>query len=184
MEELLREVLSEIASAPVRFGVEVAQSLILLALVVWFGRRLVRRRLDDRKARITSQLAEAETADRDCARIRAEAAAIAAGMHQQARDVIRAASEQARKEREAMVARIEAEAQQMVGQAREAVASDKNRTIRQASDRLIRLTADTARRYLDEVLTESDRRTLIQKAMLESLAELEGRAPPRDAGVA
>ena len=44
--------------------------------------------------------------------------------------------------------------------------------------------ADDARRYLDEMLTESERRALTQKAILASLEQLERGGPTGDAGAA
>ncbi len=184
MEELLRQVLSELAADPVRSLVELAQSLLLLVALAWAGRRFARRQLAARQAKVAAEVAAAGTAERDGIRLQEEARGVAGRIEQQVADILRAAREQAEQERQTSLARIETDAGQLLRQARETVESESNRVVREASDRLIRLTAVAARRYLDEVLTESQRRTLIQRAILESLEEMTGAPVPRDAGVA
>jgi F0F1-type ATP synthase membrane subunit b/b' len=184
MEELLREAISDLTADPVRSLVEVAQSLFLLLALAWVGRRFARRQLATRQARVAGELAAAETAERDGIRLQEEARGVVEGIERQVADILKAARDQAEQERATSLARIETDAGQMVLQARQTVESEKNRVVREASDRLIRLTAEAARRYLDEFLTESQRRALIQKAILESLEEMTGGPARRDAGVA
>jgi F-type H+-transporting ATPase subunit b len=184
MEELLRQALRELAADPARSLVAVAQSLLLLVALAWAGRKLARRQLAARQAKVAAELAAAETAEQDGIRLQEEARGIAGRVEQQVADILRAAREQAEQERQTSLTGIEADAGQLVRQARETVESEKNRVVREASDRLIRLTAAAARRYLDEVLTETQRRTLIQRAILESLEEMTGAPVARDAGVA
>jgi F0F1-type ATP synthase membrane subunit b/b' len=184
MEDLLREAIGALTADPVRSLVEVAQSLFLLVVLGWAGRKFARRQLAARQARVAAELAAAETAERDGIRLQEEARGVVAGIERQVADILRAARDQAEQERETSAARIETDAGQMVLQARQTVESEKNRVVREASDRLIHLTAEAARRYLDEILTESQRRALIQKAILESLEEMTGGLAPRDAGVA
>jgi hypothetical protein len=62
------------------------------------------------------------------------------------------------------------------------VESEKERVRREASGRLLQLTTEAARRYLDEMLTETERRTVSQQAILASLQEMERGVPPGDAG--
>jgi F0F1-type ATP synthase membrane subunit b/b' len=93
------------------------------------------------------------------------------------------AREQAQAERGAAIARIDSEAEQVIAQARQTVERDKNRVLRETSDRLIRLATETAKRYLSERLTESERRVLMQKAILASLEQLGQGPPPGSAGV-
>jgi F-type H+-transporting ATPase subunit b len=173
MEELLREILNDIAAEPGRFIAEVVQSVLLLAVVGWAGGKFVRGRLIARREKIATDLSEAEAAEQEAIRLQEEAAAIAARVDQEAPEISRTAIAEAGRERQASMASGETEAQQMVVQSRETAEREKNRVLREASDRLIRLTAETARRYLDEMLSESERRELTQKAILESLAEME-----------
>ncbi len=166
-----------------RFLAEAAQSILLLGVIGWVGRGFVRRQLMERQARVAADLAATEAAEQECARMREEAAAVAARATQEAPGILSAAKEQAEKDRQAAIAQVEAEARQLVTQAEQTVESEKSRVVREASDRLTRLTAETARRYLDEILTESQRRALIQKAILDSLEEMAKGTPPRNAGV-
>lgn len=181
MGELLRDFLDEITADRSRFLAELVQSLILLAILGWAGRKAARKRLDARRARIVAELAEAEQAERDVGRLYEEARSRAARARDEAPALLRQAEARAQQEREAAIGRIEAEANELIGQARQAVERDKARIAREAAGRLVELTADATRRYLDEMLTESERRALTQKAILASLVELSGSTSP-DAG--
>jgi hypothetical protein len=54
--------------------------------------------------------------------------------------------------------------------------------MRETADRLVRLTTETVTRYLDEMLTEGERRDLLQKAILATLQELGQEAPADRSG--
>jgi F0F1-type ATP synthase membrane subunit b/b' len=176
MGELLREFLHEITAEPARFLAEFVQSLILLAILVRVGRKAARKRLDARRTRIVAELAEAEHAEGDVARLYEEARARVARAREEAPALLRQAEAKAQQEREAAIGQIEAEANELIRQSQQAVERDKARVARDSAGRLIELTTEVTRRYLDEMLTESDRRALTQKAILASLAELGG--PP------
>jgi F0F1-type ATP synthase membrane subunit b/b' len=182
MQELLREVLREITAEPLRFVAEVLQSALLLGILIVAGRRFVGKRLVERQARIARELAEAETAERDGARLREEAGAAAARVAAEGAEAARALREQTNTERSASLAQLETEAREIVAQARQRVESEKERVRREASGRLLQLTTEAARRYLDEMLTETERRTVSQQAILASLQEMERGVPPGDAG--
>ena len=185
MGELLRDVLRGITAEPARFVAEVVQSTLVLVVLGWAGRRFVRRRLAARRETIAAQLADADAAERESVQLREEAAAAAARAREDSPAIVRTATEQADQERQASIARIESEALEVVA------AGPPERRARQgagsrheASARLISLTAEAARRYLDEMLTESERRALTQKAILEALEEIAPGPPLREAGVA
>jgi F0F1-type ATP synthase membrane subunit b/b' len=181
MGELLREFLHEITADRSRFLAEFVQSLILLAILGWAGRKAARKRLDARRARIVAELAEAEQAERDVGRLYEEVRSRGARAREEAPALLREAEAKAQQEREAAIGRIEAEAKELIGQAHQAVERDKTRVTRESAGRLVELTAEATRRYLDEMLTESERRALTQKAILASLAELSG-SPSLGAG--
>jgi F0F1-type ATP synthase membrane subunit b/b' len=183
MGELFSDVLRGITAEPVRFIAEVVQSALVLVVLGWAGRRFARRRLAARRETIAAHLAEADAAERESVQLREEAGAAAARAQQEAPAMLRSATEQANRERQASVARIESEALEVVAQARRSVESDKERVRREASARLISLTTEAARRYLDEMLTEADRRALTRKAILAALEEIAAEPPPREAGV-
>jgi F0F1-type ATP synthase membrane subunit b/b' len=68
---------------------------------------------------------------------------------------------------------MEAEAEEILAQARQTVEREKERFSRETGARLVQLTAETVLRYIDEMLTESERRALTQKAILASLGQME-----------
>jgi ATP synthase F0 subunit b len=175
----LQEILREIAARPLPFAAEVVQFLLLAAVILWAGRRPLGKRLDARRAKIAAQLAEAERSDRECVAMIEEARAVVARAEQEAPRVVEAARERAAAEREAAAAEVEAEASRAVEQARGAVERERERIAQDLSERLVRLTTETARRYLDELLTDSERQALARRAMLESLEELERGASSR-----
>jgi F0F1-type ATP synthase membrane subunit b/b' len=177
MEELFREFLGEITGNPPRYLAELVQSLLLLFLIWRLGRKTVRQRLDTRRARIVAELAEVAQAERDVPRLEEEIRARTARATQEGPALLQAAAEKARQEREAALAAIEAEAREVLRQAAQAVERDRERLTSESARRLVQLTATAAGRYLDEMLTESDRRSLTQKAIRASLAQLQGPAP-------
>jgi F0F1-type ATP synthase membrane subunit b/b' len=95
---------------------------------------------------------------------------------------MRAAREQAEGERAAAATQVQSEAEQLLAQARAAVERERDSVTRDASDRLVRLTTEAVRCYLDEMLTEGQRRDLLQKAILASLEELGQGSVPKSAG--
>jgi F0F1-type ATP synthase membrane subunit b/b' len=139
---------------------------------------MVAKRLAARRARIAAELEEAEAAERRWAGIREEARAVVAGAEEEAPAILRAARERAGSERAAAGAQIEGEAREIITKARETVEAEKSRVVRETANRLIQLTTETTRRYLDEMLSESERRDLMQRAILAGVDELGPEAPP------
>jgi len=182
MEQLLTEILREIADQPARFIAEVVQSALLIGILVWAERRYAPGRLAARKSRIAAELEAAGAAERDTLRIRDEAPAVVAKARESAEGIRRSAGEQADKERADSVTTIEAEAEQVVAQARKALDIELTGIRQQASERLVQLTTETARRYLDEMLGETERRALTQKAILAFLDQVEAPAVTKGAG--
>lgn len=179
MGELFQEALREIAARPAGFGAEVVHFLLLAGAVAWLARRVLGKRLSGRKARIAAELAEAERAEREAATLRGEAEAVMVRAEKEAHGLVESARAQAEKERGAAVGEARADAERTVQQARESVEREKAKVVQETSGRLVRLTTETARRYLDEMLTESERRAITEKAILESLAEMERGDVPR-----
>jgi F0F1-type ATP synthase membrane subunit b/b' len=182
MDALLRELIAEIAARPAQFIAEAVQAVLLLGVVAWLGRRWARKRLGERRNRIAADLAEADAADKQRPDLVEQARSAAAQAEREAPELLRAGQEQAAREREAMIAGADTEARELVAQARRTVQAEKDRISREASDRLAHLTTEVTRRYLDEMLNESERRTLTQKAILASLGELERIATAHESG--
>jgi F0F1-type ATP synthase membrane subunit b/b' len=184
METLIGELLADVAAAPVRFTVEVAQSLLLLALLGWFGRRFAGRRLAERRAAVARAVAEADAAVVESAGLREEAVAVVERARKESIAIVQKASEQAKQERATTLHALDDDAASLVEQAHTTVAREQTSIAQETSDRLLQLTTDTARRYLTEILSETERRTLTQKAILETLERMERDAAPHDAGAA
>lgn len=182
MHELVREVLQEIAAAPVRFVVAVAQSALVVGVVVAAGRGMVGKRLTARRARIAAEMEEAEAAERRWAGIREETRGMITGAEAEAPAILRAARERAESERAASGSQIESEAREIIARARAAVEAEKSRVVRDAANRLVQLTTETTRRYLDEMLSETERRDLMQKTILAAVDELGPDTPSRGGG--
>jgi F0F1-type ATP synthase membrane subunit b/b' len=182
MGELLGEELRDSMAHPARLLAEVVQSLLLLGLLGWGGRRYLLPRLTARREAIAAEVAGAGEAERESVRLREEAREVAARAGRETADLVQAARDQADRERRASIARLEDEAREVVAQARRSVEDDRQRVRREASERLIRLTAEAARRYLDEMLTEPERHALTRKAVLETLEEIAPGARSRHAG--
>jgi F0F1-type ATP synthase membrane subunit b/b' len=158
--------------------VEVLQSVLFLSLVAWAGARFLRKRLSDRQARVARELAEAAAAEGDRARLLEEARATGARVAGEIAELVRTINQQAEQELQAAQAQVETEAQEVVAQARQSVDREKEHVRRDASARLLALTTEAARRYLDEMLSESERRAVTQKAILASLEQIgQGLAP-------
>ncbi len=83
------------------------------------------------------------------------------------------ARERVRAEREAAGAAADAEAERVLAQARQTVEAERGRMLREAAERLVRLTSEVARRYLAEMLTEAERRAATEKAILDGLRRME-----------
>jgi F0F1-type ATP synthase membrane subunit b/b' len=182
MSELLQEALREIGAAPLQFAAEAAQSLFVIGLLWWFGRRWLIRRLAERREGIVQALAGADEAERESVRMSEESLTVVAQAQEAASAMLQGAREEAGREREVALAAMETGAGQAVEQARASVELEKASIRRETSERLVRLTTEAARRYLDEMLTEAERRTLTQKAILSVLGATEAPAEPVDAG--
>lgn len=178
MGDLLREALHEITADPARFLAEAGQSLVLIAILWWMGGRWLRPRLEARRARIIADLADADAASLDAARLRQEAGARMAGMADAAAMLVRQANAEAVHEKEAELARVEAEAEAIIAQATKSVERERARLAEDAARRLVALTAEATRRYLDEMLSDSDRRGITQLAIRASLAQLKDEPTP------
>jgi F-type H+-transporting ATPase subunit b len=182
MQGLLREALQQITAAPGHFAAEVIQSALLVGGIVWFGRKLLGKRLVARRAQIAADAAAAAAAEERWARIQDEVGAVVAAAERDGAAILEAARRQADEERSASTARIEQEAEETIAEARQTIDRERHTAMRETADRLVRLTTETVTRYLDEMLTEGERRDLLQKAILATLQELGQEAPADRSG--
>jgi F0F1-type ATP synthase membrane subunit b/b' len=172
MGELLRELLQETGARPIAFVAEVIQSVLLIAVAIWAGRKYGARRLAERRERIVAELAAATSAEQESLKLRDEALAVAANATTAGASLVRISQENATREREASKADIDAAARQIVDTARSTLEAERDQIRHDAADRLVRLTSEIARRYVDEFLSESERRALTRKAIEATLDQL------------
>lgn len=178
MAELFKEVLHEITSKPVIFIAEIIQFAILIGIFIFAVPRIVGKMLKERRERIIAELQEATKAKKEYTEVKKEANAIVAKAKEEARQIVREAQENAKREREAAVVQAEQEAKDIILQAEQTIETEKNKVISEACEQLVSLVTVTSRRFLDEALTESERRALTQKIVLSSLEEIEGISLP------
>jgi F0F1-type ATP synthase membrane subunit b/b' len=180
MGDIMGELLHEVAARPIAFAAEVVQSLLLIGVVIWGGRKYGTRRLAERRERITSELAAAASAEQESLTLREESLAVAANATTASASLVRGAHESATREREASKSEIDAAARQIVDKARNTVESERDHIRRDAADRLVHLTSEIARRYVDEFLTEPERRALTRKAIEAALDQLAPAVPSHE----
>jgi len=173
MVELLKEAIHEITAEPVVFAVEVVQFALLLGVIIWALPRFIGKGLVERRDKIAADLEEAAKTEKEYAGLKKEAQEIVVRAEAEAKAIIKTAKETAKKERKEASAQADAEVKEIILRAQQTVEADKDRVIAEASEQLISLITETTRRYLDEALTETERRELTQKIILESLEEME-----------
>ncbi len=172
MSAILRETLHEIAARPAAFAAEVLQFAVLVVIVWQLVRRALLGKLAERRQQIATRVAQANHAGELHADAERRAAALVEQARAQARSTEDAAAAAARDARQAGMAALERDVEAVVHQAEHAVEAEKIRVTREASERLVALIAVVVHRFLDEAVTESERRTLTQKLIVERMREL------------
>jgi F-type H+-transporting ATPase subunit b len=155
------------------FLAELLQGVLLLAIIWWFGRGWVSKRLAARAARVGAALDEADAAEEAAARLDEEARVVVEQARRDAPELAHATQVKISTERTAAIASHDEEALALLEQARQTVEAEKARVLREASERLVQLTTEAARRYLEEALSEAEHRILTQKAIIQFLDDLE-----------
>lgn len=182
MGALLRETIREIAADPARYVVEFAQTLLVVVGCWWFGRRWFAKRLAERGARVNASLDAAESDVSEAARLRAEAPQVVEQAKRDAAALLRATTDQSAAERVAAESAIAGEARAVVEQAQATIDQEKARVRRESAERLVRLTTEAARDYLDAMVTESERRVITERAIGRFVDELESQVAAPAAG--
>ena len=173
MSELIQEVLHEITGEPLRFAIELVQFVLLVVIIRYFVRRSVGTHLKTRRDRIAAEVQKADQADTAYAEAQHRASLLKTEARDEARRTVEAAKIAADAERQAGLEQVEQEADAILLQARQAIDTEKNRVGSEASEELITLITLVSRRYIEESLTESERRTVTQKLIIASLKEME-----------
>lgn len=177
MKELIQEVLRQITGEPLIFTVELVQFILLVLIIRYLLSRTVGTSLKERRKRIAAEVEKADQADAAYAKAGQEAAALVAAARAEAQRTIEAARTAAQEERRAGLDRAEQEANAILLQAGQAIETEKERVAGEASEQLITLITQVTRRFIEESLTESERRAVTQKLILANLNEMEGTEP-------
>jgi F-type H+-transporting ATPase subunit b len=172
MSELIQETLHEITANPLLFAVEVVQFLILIVIIGFILRRVLGTVLRDRRERIAAEVAKADHADTAYAEAQERAAALVEEAREEARRTIERARSTAQEERRAGLDQAEQDAQTILRQARQTIETEKSRVAGEASEELVTLIIQVIRRFIDEALSESERKAVTQKLVLTSLKEM------------
>ncbi len=176
MKELIQEVLHQITGEPLIFTVEIVQFLLLVLIIRFLLPRIVGRGLKERRKRIAADVEKADQADAAYAKAQQQSAALAAAARAEAQRTIEAARAAAQEERRAGLDQVEQEANAILHQARQAIKTEKERVASEASEQLVTLITLVTRRFIEESLTESERRAVTQKLILASMDDMEGTA--------
>jgi len=155
------------------FTVEIVQFFLLVLIIRFLLPRIVGTALKERRKRIAAEVEKADQADAAYAKARQQAAALVAAAHAEAQRSIEAARTAAQEERRAGLDGVEQEANAILLQAGQAIETEKGRVASEASEQLVTLITLVIRRFIDESLTESERRAVTQKLILASLKEME-----------
>jgi F0F1-type ATP synthase membrane subunit b/b' len=182
MQDVIRELLHEIADRPMAFAAEIVQTIILIGILAWAARRYGATRLAERHSRIAAELTDADAAVRESAALKQESLAVAANGEKAAAERVAEAREVVSREREASLTQIDVTARAILEKARNSVEQEKASIRRNTGDRLIRLTSEIARRYIDEFLTDAERQELTRKAVRSALERMEADSVPSAAG--
>lgn len=176
--ELTKEVIHEITvdPGPVVFLVEVVQFLILAGGIWLLAKRLLVPMLERRREGVIQELDEAATAEERYAEAQREAIRIVAEAKQKAKERIREAKERAAASHEEVIAAAEEESVRIVEQARQTLKQEEDDAVATVHTKLVDLVTVATRNVLEEALSESERRDLVEKSVLSSLEELEGVA--------
>ncbi len=176
MNELIQEALREIAGQPLIFAVEVVQFLLLISIGGFLLRRIVGKRLKERRERITAEVARADRADAAYAEAQQQAAQLVAGAQTESQRTVEAARRAAEEELRIGLEKAEQEADAILLQARQSIETEKEKKAVEAAESLVVLITEVTRRFIEESLTESERRAVTEKLILAGLKEIEGTA--------
>ena len=193
--ELFAEIAHEITVDPGKFGIELVQFALLVAIVwavaVGFGKRkgIVVNMLAKRQDRVGVGIARMKSADGVLEDARVRAAEIKQAGRDEAARIVSEARATARQERAQSKSASDAEAAQIRSRAKEVLDAELAEMHVEVRDRLVDVVAHATRSILNEGLTMAEQRDLIQNTvtggidrMELSLAEHAPDGPAQDRG--
>lgn len=173
LEELSKEVVTEISHKPVVFAAEVLQFLILMFGITVLVKRVLVPMLERRREQVMDDLAEAAQAPEQVVKAQADAKRLVAEAKQEALERVRQAKERSAAECEQVTAAAAEEAKGVVEQAHQTLQQEEAEAVSSVHTQLVDLVTVATRNVLDEALSENERRDLVEKSVLSSLEELE-----------
>jgi F-type H+-transporting ATPase subunit b len=180
--ELFAEIGREIAADPVKYGVEVLQFVILVALV-WFvamglGKRkgMVVKILEGRRSRVASDLEGAAHAEERLESARAEAAEKVAAAKAESTRIVREARRMGRAETKSVLTAAKDEAAAMRRRAEEILEGERADMHRDVREQLVGLVALATRSILNESYSAAEQREMVQASVLAGIERIEDSA--------
>jgi F-type H+-transporting ATPase subunit b len=134
-----------------------------LLLVLWrFGWPAILRSVEEREARIAKQLAEAEQANAEAARLLGEHRQALAAARAEAQEIVSGAKVVAQKEREQLIARAREEQEQMLERARRDIEAEREKAILALRREAVDLSIAAAAKLVEANLDSEANRRLVE----------------------
>ena len=141
-----------------------------LVVVLWrFGWPALLKTVEEREARIAKQLAEAEQANAEAARLLEEHRAALAKARSEAQEILAGAKSVAQKEREQLLAKTHEDQEQLLERARREIEAEKEKAILALRREAVDLSIAAASKLVESNLDSDANRRLV----LDSLTSLE-----------
>lgn len=186
---ILTEVAHEIAVAPIRYLMELAQFALLIVIVyavAWgFGakRGFLRNILTERSAKLDARLAGALSSADELDHAKRLAALRLRSARAEGRDVLAEAKRQAADLTSRMRAQVDGEAGRVLARVDEALTTEKAEMEADVREQLVDLVAQATRQVLNERLTVGEQRRLIEEHVMRSIGPEPDPAAQSGAGV-
>lgn len=173
MIEIFKEIVHEISEHPGLFILELVQFLLLAGLLAFFVPRYLKKFLIDRKERIIDDLKRSKEAFEEHRIAKEESEAIISSTREKASQIIKEAESEAQKEMEEVMKQADEEVKEIIGRTKEAIDNERRLMFKEMNEQLVSLIAAITRRYIEEALSEDEKRALTQKAIISGLEEIE-----------
>lgn len=173
--EILTEIAAEFAHAPLRLFAEVMQFAVLLGIVwvvaIGFGKRrgFVANMLTERRERVAAHVETASHADKALADAKREAAATARAARATAREIVLQAKKECAEIEQTAHAETDADCARIEERAEAALSTERQEMLLELREQLVDLVSTATRSIMNEKLTVSEQRTLIENTIAESV---------------
>jgi F0F1-type ATP synthase membrane subunit b/b' len=173
--EILTAIATEFAHAPLRLFAEVMQFAVLLGIVwvvaIGFGKRrgFVANMLTERRERVAAHVETASHADEALADAKREAAATARTARATAREIVMHAKKECVEIEQTAHAETDADCARIEERAEAALSTERQEMLLELREQLVDLVSSATRSIMNEKLTLSEQRTLIENTIAESV---------------